>query len=674
MIKKFCFIVAAILFCTSCSLNRRIQKADKKFALGEYYRSAEMYRAIYPNVPSKKKALKGSVAYKMGNAYRIIDNNKRAETAYKNAIKYGNKDSLVFYFYAEVLRSNGKYKEALKMYEKQIDLSGSSDVIKSGMESCRKAMNEWKTPDGFVVTKDKTFNSKYSEFCPAFASSSNDVLYFNSTRVAKGAKKKNKNSQITGQRNNQIYSTKTNVKGVWDAPSIVDDINTEFDQGTVSFSSDFQTMYFTLSKVVKGETLGAAIYSAQRTGAAWSEPQLVKILADSSITVAHPAIDNDNEWLYFVSDMNGTLGGKDIWRTHKTTEGWSKPQNLGPTINTAGDEMFPYFAPDGTFYFSSNGHEGFGGLDIFSAKQVSAVANATPGREGEVDDVLPDWEVTNLMQPINSKNDEFGITVSSDGDWGYFSSNRGDRKNYDHIFKFEVPHHTYAVQGSVTNSSGDPLGDAVIRLIGDNGTIENIKTKKNGTYVQDIKPGAKYLLLATCRGFLNSKKELAVESSGKSANFTVDFSLSSISKPVKMDNIFYEFGSAKLTEDSYKGLDGLVKLLNDNPNITIEIGAHTDYVGSDEANLKLSKERAQSVVDYLLLKGIEKDRISAVGYGETAPVRPDKKMVKQNRFLQLNVPLTEEFIQTLTKEQQEKANQINRRTEFKVLKTTYKMY
>ncbi len=674
MREKFFIIVAMALVCASCSLNRRIQKADKKFALGEYYRSAEMYRAIYPHVSSKKRALKGSVAYKMGNAYRIIDNNRRAESAYKNAVKYGNKDSLVFYFYAEVLRSNGKYKEAVKMYEKQAEITGSSVIISSGIESCRKAMEEWKKPISFVVTRDKVFNSKYSEFCPAFASASNDVLYFNSTRVAKGAKKKNKNSQITGQRNNQLYSSKTNVNGVWDSPSIVDDINTEFDQGTVSFSSDFQTMYYTLSKVVKGETLGAAIYSAQRTGAAWSEPQLVKVLADSSVTVAHPAIDNDGEWLYFVSDMSGTLGGKDIWRTRMTTDGWSEPQNLGPTINTAGDEMFPYFAPDGTFYFSSNGHEGFGGLDIFSAKQMPMAANNVVVKEDEEADALPEWDVKNLMQPINSKSDEFGITVSSDGDWGYFSSNRDDRKNYDHIYKFEVPHHTFAVQGAIVGTSGEELGDAVIKMIGDNGTIETIKPKKNGTYIQDITPNAKYLLLATCRGYLNSKQELEVGNLEKSANFTIDFTLSSISKPVKMDNIFYEFGSAKLTEDSYNGLDGLVKLLNDNPNITIEIGAHTDYVGGDEANLKLSKERAGSVVDYLLRKGIEKDRISAVGYGETVPVRPDKTLVRQNRFLKINVPLTEEFIKTLTPEQQEKANQINRRTEFKVLKTTYKMY
>lgn len=653
------FAILAAVFC-SCSLNSRIQKADKKFALGEYYRAAEMYRSIYPTVPNKKRSLKGSVAYKMGNSYRLIANNKRAETGYKNAVKFGSKDSLVYYFYAEVLRSNGKYKEAIKMYEKQAELTGKSEIIDNGIESCNKALEEWKKPNRYVVTRDKVFNSKNSDFCPAFASADADVLYFNTTRAARGGKK-TRNSQITGQRNNRIFSSKTNVKGVWDSPEEVEGIDSDYDQGTVSFSSDFQTLYFTLSKVVKGETLGAAIYTSDRTGAAWSEPKPLKILKDSTITVAHPAIDNEGVWLYFVSDMKGSIGGKDIWRTRKEGDGWSEPQNLGPAINTEGDEMFPYFAPDGTFYFSSDGHEGLGGLDIFYAKPTD-----------NKDSI--DWKPINMMQPINSRYDDFGITVSKDGDWGYLSSNRGDRKNFDHIYRFELPHLYFNIEGTVTNSMGEPLGDAVIKLVGDNGTIANIKTKKNGTYSYPIEKDTKYVILATCRGFLNSKKDLTVGDSEKSENFTTDFSLTSVSRPVKMDNIFYEFGSAKLTPESNNGLDALVKLLNDNPNITIEISAHTDYIGSEDANKKLSEERAKSVVDYLLAKGIDSDRLSAVGYGESEPVVPDKAMVRQHRFLKVNVPLTEEFIKTLSKEQQETANQINRRTEFKVLKTTYKMF
>lgn len=658
MVKRISIALILVIVCASCSLTSRIQKADKKFALGEYYRAADMYRRVYPQVPSKNKKLKGSVAYKMGRTYFLLENNTKAETSFKNAVKYGSKDTLVYYYYAEALRSNGKYKEALAMYKKQAEVSGNLSIITSGITSCNKAMEEWKKATRFVVSKDKKFNTRYSDFCPAFASADADVLYFNSTRVARGAKK-NKNSRITGQRNNQIYSSKTNVQGVWDNPELVEGINSEFDEGTVSFSSDFQTLYFSISKVEKGKTLGAAIYTSERTGAAWSDPTPLKVLADSSITVAHPAMDPEGKWLYFVSDMKGSIGGKDIWRTTKTDDGWSVPENLGPTINTEGEEMFPYFSPDGVFYFSSDGHEGLGGLDIFAATFV----NDSTG-----------WEVRNLLQPINSRFDDFGITMAKGGELGYFSSNRGDRKNYDHIYKFEIPKLTFNIEGSVRTAAGDDLGDAVIKIVGDNGTIANVKTKKNGTYSIPVQKEAKYLLLGTCRGFLNSKSELEIGDEEKSKNFTVDFSLTSISKPVKMDNIFYEFGSAKLTPDSYKGLDALVKLLNDNPNITIEIGAHTDYVGSDESNKKLSEERAKSVTDYLMEKGIEKERLTAVGYGETEPVVPDKPLVRQNRFLKVGVPLTEEFIKSLTPEQQEKANQINRRTEFKVLKTTYKMF
>lgn len=658
MVKRISIALTLVIVCASCSLTSRIQKADKKFALGEYYRAADMYRKVYPQVPSKNKKLKGSVAYKMGRTYFLLENNTKAETSFKNAVKYGSKDTLVYYYYAEALRSNGKYKEALAMYKKQAEISGNLSIITSGITSCNKAMEEWKKATRFVVSKDKKFNTRYSDFCPAFASADADVLYFNSTRVARGAKK-NKNSRITGQRNNQIYSSKTNVQGVWDNPELVEGINSEFDEGTVSFSSDFQTLYFSISKIEKGKTLGAAIYTSERTGAAWSDPTPLKVLADSSITVAHPAMDPEGKWLYFVSDMKGSIGGKDIWRTTKTDDGWSVPENLGPTINTEGEEMFPYFSPDGVFYFSSDGHEGLGGLDIFAATFV---------------DDSTGWEVRNLLQPINSRFDDFGITMAKGGEWGYFSSNRGDRKNYDHIYKFEIPKLTFNIEGSVRTAAGDDLGDAVIKIVGDNGTIANVKTKKNGTYSIPVQKEAKYLLLGTCRGFLNSKSELEIGDEEKSKNFTVDFSLTSISKPVKMDNIFYEFGSAKLTPDSYKGLDALVKLLNDNPNITIEIGAHTDYVGSDESNKKLSEERAKSVTDYLMEKGIEKERLTAVGYGETEPVVPDKPLVRQNRFLKVGVPLTEEFIKSLTPEQQEKANQINRRTEFKVLKTTYKMF
>lgn len=657
MVRRLLWGLALVGLCCSCSLSQRIAKADKKMALGEYYRAADMYKAVYPSISStKKRAIKASVAAKMGHAYRIVENNRKAEQAYKNAVRYGSKDSLLYYYYGEVLRENGKYAEALKMYTQFQKLCPESHLADSAMVSCTLASNKNHPKSRYEVKKDTRFNSRASDFCPAFASMDGDVLYFNSTRVQRGAKK-TKTSQITGMRNNDIYMSRANMQGKWDEPSLVEgDINTEFDEGTCCFSADGQELFFTRSKVVKGETLAAAIYSCKRSGAAWSEAQKVKILADSSITCAHPALSPDGEYLYFVSDMPGGYGGTDIWRARRGGEGFDQPENLGPSINTEGQEMFPSFDASGALYFSSDGREGLGGLDMYVATYAG------------------DWQVSHLPEPLNSRWDDFGITLTAKGNEGYFSSNRNDTKGYDKIYHFLLPELEYTLSGVVTDSKGEALGNAVVRLVSDAGDIIKIQTKKNGSYQQALRAKTRYVLLATCRGFLNSKQTVEVPDVEQNQQFVADFQLTSVSKPVKMNNIFFKFGSAELTEESSAGLDDLVRLLQDNPNITIEIGAHTDYVGAEETNRVLSQQRAQAVVSYLSLHGVEKERLTAKGYGENQPVVPDRSLVRKYRFLKVDVPLTEEFIQKLSSEQQEIANQINRRTEFKVLKTTYKMF
>ena len=647
----------------SCSLNSRITKADKKFALGEYYKAAEMYRKIYPRVSSKKqRKLKGEVAFKMGNSYRIIESNRRAETGFKNAVRYGCRDSLLYYYYAEVLRRNGKYNEALKMYQRYEKLFPESELARNGIESCEKALDEWKEKTRYVVTKDPVMNSRYSDFCPVFASSDADVVYFNSTRIPKGTK--SKNSNITGQRNNEIYTTRKNAREQWEEPGLVEgeDINTEFDEGACAFSPDYQQMYFTVSKVEKGKTLGAAIYVSNRSGGEWTKPELVKLVEDSTISTAHPAMSPDGKYLYFVSDMPGGFGGKDIWRSAKEGEGWGYPENLGPEINTPGEEMFPSFRQDGTLYFSSDGHQGLGGLDIFAAKPEQS------------SDSVPTWRIENLLQPINSRADDFGITFAPDGEGGFFSSNRNDRKFYDAIFRFEIPQYDYTLRGTVSDTDGEPVSDASVKIVGNDGTIASVKVNKKGEYGFAAAKNTKYVMRATCRAYLNNKQSVEVGDDQEDKSYETDFTLSLIDKPVKMNNIFFKFGSAELTPESSAGLDDLVKLLQDNPNITIEIGAHTDYVGSDEDNFKLSSQRAQAVVDYLLAKGIEQARLTAKGYGESQPVVPDKALVRKNRFLRVGVPLTEEYVSKLDDKQKEIANGLNRRTEFKVLKTTYNMF
>ena len=276
--------------------------------------------------------------------------------------------------------------------------------------------------------------------------------------------------------------------------------------------------------------------------------------------------------------------------------------------------------------------------------------------------------------PFNSNGDDFGITFASEGEQGFFSSNRGQKRGIDMIYSFVLPEMEFIVEGKVVDNNNTPISDASIRLVGNNGTNTKLQVRRDGTYKIKLQKDTKYVMLGVARGYLNQKQELNTYDLSDSKTYTQDFTLSPISKPVTMDNIFYEFGKWELTPASEAGLASLVKLLNDNPNITIELSAHTDYVGNDAANKELSAKRAQSVVNYLVQHGIERERLTPVGYGEEKPVIADAALNKKYRFIPVEQALTEEFITTLTSEQQEICNQINRRTEFKVLRTTYKLY
>jgi peptidoglycan-associated lipoprotein len=255
-----------------------------------------------------------------------------------------------------------------------------------------------------------------------------------------------------------------------------------------------------------------------------------------------------------------------------------------------------------------------------------------------------------------------------------FSSNRGQKKGYDLIYSFVLPQMEFNIEGSILNSDGEHLTEATLRLVGNDGTNVKTQIRRDGTYKLKLNKDTRYAMLVTARGFLNEKHIFSTEGLDDSRTYTHHFSLAPISKPVKMSNIFYEFGKWTLTADSETGLNQLVKLLNDNPNITIELAAHTDSVGNNADNMLLSQRRAQSVVDYLIQHGIEKERLTAVGYGEDKPVVVDEALHKQYPYLPKEQVLDAAFINQLTAQQQEVCNSLNRRTEFRVLKTTYNLY
>ena len=377
----------------------------------------------------------------------------------------------------------------------------------------------------------------------------------------------------------------------------------------------------------------------------------------------------DGQWLYFVSDMPGGMGGYDIWRVRLTTSGVGGVENLGAPVNTPGDEMFPTFRPNGDLYFSSNGHEGLGGLDIYIARAIDNVSS-----EDSLALRTTGYTLIHPGFPLNSQGDDFGMTFEGLKNQGFFSSNRGDGKGWDHIFSFYNPEIIQTVKGWVYEQDGYELPAAQVYMVGNDGTNLKLSVKGDGSFTQVIKAGVDYVFLGTCKGFLNHQEQLRVEPVKKSEEYVLQFPLANIMAPVLIDNIFYDFDKTTLRPESTEALDQLVKLLEENPNVTIELSAHTDYRGSAEYNKRLSQRRSESVIKYLIEHGIASDRLTPVGYGKEKPKTIKRKLTEKYPFLKENDVLTEEYIKTLGEEEQEECNQLNRRTEFRVLRTTYGLF
>ena len=659
---------------SACSVSARVKRADRKYQIGEYYAAAEMYKQVYKNLNSKDRKLRAHVAFHQAECYRTL-NNKKAATAYKNAIRYHYPDSIMYLHYAQVLQYQGKYKDAIKQYDIYLEQHPSDYVAQAGKYACLK-VDEWKQQHTrYKIAPAKEFNAKRSSsFAPAFITADGDALVFTSNRQEQKSteKKKVRNSSVTGVPTFNLYSARKNAAGKWEDIELCEGLYSETESeeegtsqkqtstaelGVCSFADEGRMMYFTYSKPINGQDIGAKIYTSQRASGEWSEAQDLKLFSDSSITVGHPSICATGDTLYFVSDAPGGYGGKDIYMAINSGGAWDDIRNLGPTINTSDDELFPYIRQDGRLYFSSKGHPGYGGLDLFYAIPEDTI-----------------WTVFNMGAPFNSMGDDFGITFAGASEDGFFTSNRGQKKGYDLIYSFTLPQLEFLIEGKILNTDGEHLSEATLRLVGNDGTNVKTQIRRDGTYRLKLNKDTRYAMLVTSRGFLNQKHTFATEGLKDSHTYKQDFTLAPISKPVKMDNIFFKFGSWELTSDSETGLKALAKLLNDNPNITIELAAHTDLVGNNEANQELSHKRAQSVVDYLIKHGIEKERLTAIGYGEEKPVVVDDNLHKLYPYMPKDQVLDEAFITTLTADKQEVCNSLNRRTEFRVLKTTYNLY
>ncbi len=648
-------ITAMALGTTSCK-DAKMRDADEAYDRGEYDAAANIYRKLYNKYKNKDdRWRRGEIAFMMGQCYRHLSQAQRASAAFQNAIRYEYEDSMAIYYLAEALHHDGKWNEAIKRYEEFLELVPGHEPSLLGIRGCQLGP-KWKAEGSrYQVKSAKLFNSRRADFCPMFLDKAADQLYFtSSTEKATGENK----SEITGTKKSDVFFSKKDDKGKWTRPEPAGgELNTEWDEGITAFTPDGNMMYFAKA-IRKNAPSNVEIYTSTRSEAKWSAPQKYEITADTLSSYGDPAVSADGNWLYFTSDMPGGFGGLDLWRInlkdkHGTLE------NLGEQINTPGDDRFPYCRDDSTFYFASNGHPGMGGLDIFCARLQPS------GK----------WFVENMGSPMNSAYDDFGITYDrTQTEAGYFSSNRGDGRGYDHIFSFEKPDLKVWISGYVLDKDDEPVPNAVIRIVGDDGSNQKAAGKPDGSFRFDLQRGVNYVMLAGAPGYLNSKQQFKSDSEEADAEYNVDFILAAMFKPQVIEQIYYDYDKAVLRDESKQALDEMVQVMKDNPNITIEMAAHTDRIGSDHYNNGLSERRAKSVVDYLIANGIARDRLKPKGYGKTVPKTVTKHIEKQYPQFKEGTVLNEEFIKGLSDEDKAAADQINRRTEFQVLNTDYDLW
>lgn len=635
------------------SQTSKFKRAEALYNAGGYSDAIELYKSELDKIKDKQE--RGNCLMKIGNCYRYIGNVKQAESFYQKAIMRECQDPKVFLYYADMLRMVEKYDLAIENYQKYKVLIPNDKQADVGIQSCDLAKTWKETPSGYELVNMRGINTKLSEFCPAYASSDYSVLYFTSSREGVVGGKK---SAVTGEFFSDIFETERNAQGIWSAPKpLGETINTQYDEGSCSFTSDYNTLFFSRCMVSKRNKLGCQIFSSKRNEQGWAAAEEINIAADSMV-VAHPAITADGNTLYFVANLPGGFGGMDLWKVTRSSasDEFGEPVNMGSTINTPGNEMFPYAHPDGALYFSSDGHPGMGGLDIFKANMVNGA-----------------WKVENMRYPINSPADDFGIVFEKNREAGYFSSRRLDGRGADDLYLFYLPPIIYNMLGKITDDkTKEPIAEATVKLVGSDGMVVSVQSDNAGVYKFNLRPNVDYVVIASKKGFLNNKGKETTRGLTKSKDVDVNISLTSTAKPIEIPNILYDYDKWELRPESMLALDVLVDILNDNPTITIELASHTDSRGTLEYNSELSQKRAQAVVNYLIQKGVAPERLKAKGYGQSQPKFVDEALAQRYGFLQQGSTLNDALVQTLQDEEQKEAvYQINRRTEFRVLRDDF---
>jgi peptidoglycan-associated lipoprotein len=638
--------------------DKYLKKANSAFDSHQYQLAIDYYEKTLDKVHTGIRADKAN--HRLAQTYNIIHQYELSSSYYKKIStgKYADKHQEVWLEYAQILMKTTEYNEALKYFQKYLEKNPGSFIASNGIKSCNMALELSNTNGGFELKNIQVLNSIADEFGVTFISKNYKQIVITSNREQSSGKGYD---AWTGKKFSDLFESNMDGKGNWDAPSILDSkniINTEEHEGVPFYVQKSKTLYFTRCPRVVDTSAYCQIWAAKRQGNTWSLPFLV--LSDPSSNMGHPALSSDELTMYFSSNRSEGFGGKDIWvaRREKSSKPFGEPVNLGPEINTELDEMFPFIKNDTLLYFSSNGHPGFGGLDIFCTRISSEQSFSIP---------------LNLLPPINSSGNDFAIVFHPEKEEGFISSNRKGGKGGDDIYLFKQRDILFKIEGQVSDIKTQlSLPNSNLYLISTSGDSIQAMANLNGIYSfieQPVKDEHDYTLVAAKPDYFSNKRTFNTRTLKSDHVFVFDFFLEPIpDKPIVLPEILYDYAKWDIKPQYQDSLMVLLDVLSSNPNLVIEIRSHTDSRNNDEFNDELSQKRAQSVIDFLFSKGVETDRMIAKGYGKRMPRTLDKDFYFKTYKYPSGIVLNDNFINKLpTSEQKEFAHQLNRRTEFAIV-------
>jgi peptidoglycan-associated lipoprotein len=645
--------------------NRHLEAGIKAFENQQYKTAIEKLNKGFTKIKGRNFDLRAEVSFRLGECYRLTGDFRRSGIYYFRAIRFNYQtiNPEVFLFYAQSLQMNEKFDEAIENYQKFLEYESNSELAINGIQSCKVARKWQENPTGFQIENPYRINSRADEFAPTYADKYYSSIIFTSNREGTTGEE---NSGWTGKPFSDLFFAKKDRQGKWTDPSLIDTkevVNTKANEGAPQMNSTFATLYFTRCEQRNEKKAGCRIYKSKRSGMNWGKPEEIVLSKDTADIFGHPTVNDDESIIIFSSDYIGTIGGKDLFMVKKNGEKFSRPIHLGDTLNTKGDELFPFLRNDTTLYFASNGHIGMGGLDIYKSIKRNGV-----------------WmPPVNMKYPVNSVNDDFGLTMQKDRQEGYFSSNRRGSRGGDDIFYFINPPVEITFKGTLTDEQSlQPVENAEVFLIhqpsGD--TVRGL-TDPEGFFSfspSQINLETTYTILLQKKTYFNLTDTLDTRGILSSTEIDRNYKLNRIpDKAVVLPDILYDLGKWDLKPQYQDSLQGLIKTLDANKNIVIELGAHTDATASEEYNDVLSQRRAEAVVDYLINRGIDPERLVAKGYGERVP-RLLQKDIRKNGFLfPKGTHLTPEYIASLKKQEAiDAARELNRRTEFRIIRKDYK--